>query len=130
MRARALFDVPRGLAERAQRGVKRFQIAREGARTRTPARLQFKLPGGACHVGGSAADARGADAIGGRLRGLPAEGLGDALHEGVEQCVVFCEQQGARAGLVGGGLRVVTEEGEVAVPRRVQILRRGLPREL
>jgi hypothetical protein len=77
-----------------------------------------------------AADARGADAIGGGLRGAPADHLGDALHVGVLQSEVLCDDESARAGLVGDVVGLVPGEGQEAVRSYVQILRRELPREL
>ena len=67
---------------------------------------------------------------GGRLRGLPAEGLGDALHEGVLQSEVLREDESARAGLVGCVVGLVPGEGQEAIRSNVQILRREIPREL
>jgi len=43
---------------------------------------------------------------------------------------VVGEDERARAGLVGGGVRVVPEEREQRVRGDVDVLRRGLPREL
>jgi hypothetical protein len=43
---------------------------------------------------------------------------------------VIGQQQGARAGLVGSNVRVVTEEREERIRGGLNVLRRSLPREL